>query len=125
MQVTIEIVPNDPGQLHSLYDWLDGDARIGLEIEIHLRTAEDEPGKQGGTFDAVNVLFTDAMSFAAVTTSFLAWRDGRHQDRPHVVIERDGVKVELPADADWTAAMIRDALGLAEEPGADQGDLDK
>jgi hypothetical protein len=125
VQVTIEIVPNDPRQLHALHDWLDGDARIGLDTEIRLRTAKDEPGTQGGVFDAVNVLFNDATNFAAVTISFLAWRNSRHQDRSDVVIEHDGVKVVIPADAEWTASMIRDALGLDEDPGADQGDSDQ
>jgi hypothetical protein len=125
VQVAIEIIPNDPGQLNSLRDWLDGDTRIGLDVEVGLRTAEVEPGKQGGVFDAVNVLVNDAMTLTTVILSVVNWRGNRHQDRPRVVIERDGVKIELPADSEWTVTMIRDMLGLAEEPGADQGDPDE
>lgn len=128
---TIEVVPNDARRLRSLYDWLSGDPRIASDVGIRLRAAEGEPGTQGGLFDAVNILFNDAVALASASISFATWRRSRHEDRGAVVIERDGVKVTLPADGEWTEPMIRAAFGLAavapegEDPRAGQGECDE
>lgn len=122
----------DNAELRSLYRWLEGEKRDlaagGMALQPPAAAAEAHDYDMGvGAFDVIQLVVNAVPQWGALAGSILAWRTA-HGSRSSLTVERDGVKVTLPAaDQDDLGTVLRalEELRTSEEPeGADQERVD-
>jgi hypothetical protein len=69
----------------------------------------------GGAFDAISVLFSNAIALGSLIVAYMSWRDTRPQSQV-VSIELDGIVVNLTDATPDTVGRMVAALSQQREP---------
>jgi hypothetical protein len=92
----------DDDVVRSLTAWLREDPAVARDVTVRLGSARAGAGEQGGASDAIQLIFTDAVSLANVMIAYSAWRSTRTA-RLRAVFERGKRRAE---DADGSAESL-------------------
>ena len=93
---------NNDDVVRSLAAWLREDPAVARDVTVRLGAEQARAGEQGAAFDAIQLIFTDAVSLANVVIAYGTWRSTRTA-RLRAVFERGGHRVE---DADGSVASL-------------------
>lgn len=100
---------DDDTAIRSLAAWLREDPAVSRDVAVELAGKPAQPGDQGGAFDAIQLVFTDAVSLANVLIAYAAWRSTR-TTKPKAVFERDGRTAEDADGSPGSRDRVIDAL---------------
>jgi hypothetical protein len=83
----------DDADIRSLAAWLREDPDVSRDVSVELMAQSARPGDQGGAFDVIQLVFTDAVGLANVLVAYATWRATRRV-KPKTVFERNGRTAE-------------------------------
>ncbi|WP_255953093.1 effector-associated constant component EACC1 [Streptomyces odontomachi] len=118
MKIEISLQGTHDGvELRSLYRWLERGRRElaahGTALAPPVAESEGHEYAMGaGAFDVIQLVVDAVPQWGALAVSITAWR-AAHGSRSSITVERDGVKVTLPAaDPDDLSMVLRALEGL-------------
>ncbi|QNP70387.1 hypothetical protein IAG44_13650 [Streptomyces roseirectus] len=118
IRITMDGARDDVEQ-RSLYTWLRDDQEVRATAQVTLQSLapaeeaeESDADTMGTALEAIGIVVDTVLQLGGLAVAIAAWRQA-HTPRSTMVIERDGVKITLPADRlDDAQALLR---ALTEE----------